>query len=144
MGDDMNITRLITAAAMSFGLLGGIGATAGPAAASTTPVAVYSNNSGWNAFAGYPAHMVKPRTLYLGADYGIYSLSWSHWTTTAYGYGTLKACGGAYGPCVIYTVSVTLEHVKVHDGIRYFATMEIRGHGTMWLVMNGYGNWIQI
>lgn len=81
--------------------------------ASTTPIAVYANNGGWTS-----GHSVEPRTIYLGADYGIYSLRWSRWSTTATGRGTLKACSGAYGPCETGTVTVTLEHIDSHDGVR--------------------------
>ena len=141
----MNIARIITAAAMSLGFIGGIAATAGPAAASTVPVRVYANNQGWTGTAAYPASSVKPRNLYLGADYGVYGLSWSHWTTTAYARGTLKACAGAFGPCEVYPVDVTLEHTSTHDGTQYFATMKYTSrHGTQWLVMDSYGDWIQI
>jgi hypothetical protein len=133
-GNAMTIRQILTAAVVSAGLLAGIAATAIPAAASTAPVAIYANNGGWVS-----GHSVEPRTIYLGADYGIYSMHWSHWSTSATGTGTLKAGSE------IATVTVYLSHIKSHGSVRYFATMHYTGRYSQWLVMStSFGWWVQI
>jgi hypothetical protein len=87
---------------------------------------------------------VRPHQFLLGADYSIGPMHWTRWTqTTAVGHGRYLACAGASGPCTKFTATLTLTHVKVHRGTRYFATMKITGkhRKAAWLVMSASLGW---
>jgi hypothetical protein len=104
-------------------------------AASASPVRLYGNN-------GWYSSSVKPSSFSLGqgGSPGVGGMRWSHWTTTAYGTGTLYL-DNCVPNCAIgheskYPISVTLQHAKMHGSTRYFATMEWRwyagGHLHTW------------
>jgi hypothetical protein len=116
------IRRIGIAIVASLSLIAG---TAGAASASTASVRVYSNN-GW--YSG----SVKPYGFSLGqgGSPGVGGMRWSHWTTAAYGTGTLyldNCIPYCYnGHESKYPISVTLQHVRMYGSTRYFATMEWR------------------
>jgi hypothetical protein len=135
-------------AALGLGLgLGASAASAASAAATVKPVVIYNDSNGW------ATPTVKPSHIYIGEGGApiVYKLKWSHWTITAYATGTLNEQRAGCTtptylcPTVNYPVGVTLQHVKTHDGTRYFATMKWSWyaggkHHVQWLVAGPYWN----
>lgn len=110
----------------------------GVASASIRPVVLY---------VGWSSHSVKPNHFYDIGDASLTHLHWTHWTHTAYARGVLCVSGeGAPGAGGCLVAGVTLSHIKIHNGTRYFATMKIstqdKGrHLVTWLVMGTGGHW---
>jgi hypothetical protein len=130
------IRAAIVSGALAAAVVAGTAATAQAAPAHRLPV-VYQGMAIWSA----PS--VRPHTLGLGADTEVSRLSWTHWNnSSAVGHGRFVACAGADGPCLKYTATLRLTHVKIHRGTRYFATLRLTGrhHKTLWLVMRS-GTW---
>jgi hypothetical protein len=103
-----------------------------PATASATirPV-LFNYDEGWHH------GKVKPTRIFVGANAPYFTgLAWSHWTSTAYGRGTLHqqstACMNHHPsyqcPYVGYRGSVRLWHVKTYRGRLYFSEMKWRYH----------------
>jgi hypothetical protein len=131
------------AAALAASLTAGVATatTAQAAPARKLPVAYLGSGAGsW----GQPS--VRPHAFLLGADWTISKLRWADWRQgSASGHGEYLACAGAAGPCTKFWAGLTLTHVRVHRGTRYFATMKITGkhRRTQWLVMNTRLGWWQ-
>jgi hypothetical protein len=109
------------------------------ASVSTYPVVYLGGMAG-----GWMGPSVRPRTLYLGADWTISGLRWADWgQQEASGHGTYDACAGAAGPCDRFWAAITVTDVRTHHGTRYFAAMKVTGTGqpTDWLVMDMFGVW---
>lgn len=82
---------------------------------------------------------VRPRAVFLGADWNIEKLRWSDWTRRdADGRGFYRACAGADGPCISFWARIRVRQVREHHGRRYFALMKLTGrHGKVkWLHMS--------
>jgi hypothetical protein len=96
---------------------------------------------------------IRPVDLDLGADWSISNLRWSSWSQRrAYGHGSYVESPDAGRPITKFEAAVTVMHVQVHYGDRYFAIMKITGiHGqviygkhqrVLWLDMNTHwGFW---
>jgi hypothetical protein len=90
---------------------------------------------------------IRPKILYLGADWTISRLHWSDWgQRRAVGRGYQVGCAGAGGPCQKYWTVLTVTRVQLHHRERYFSLMKlIGGHPRVqWLVMDTtMGVWTQ-
>jgi hypothetical protein len=99
-----------------------------PASAAGQPV-IYNYAEGWHH------GKVKPARIIVGANVPYLSgLAWSHWTSTAYGRGTLHlpsiACLDHHPsyqcPNIEHRSSVRLWDIKTHHGQPYFSEMRLR------------------
>lgn len=89
---------------------------------------------------------VRPRLLFLGADWAIRYLRWTSWSQRrADGHGFEDGCMGPAGrpPCDKFWATITATDVRQHDGSRYFAVMKLtsRSGHVEWLVMNTKFGW---
>lgn len=90
---------------------------------------------------------IRPKTLFLGADWNILKLHWTTWNARrAGGRGFYDACAGPAGgpPCVKFWGTVTATRVQRHHGHKYFAIMKVVGtRRQVRLVMNTKLGWWQ-
>jgi hypothetical protein len=127
--------RLIRRAAGAVGfvvVLGGVpGAVLAVSAQASTRPVVYNYAEGWRH------GRVKPHAIYIGANAPyVNRLSWTHWTSTAYGRGKLHKQSAhclVNNPSYLcpfhrYAVGVTLRRAETHNGIRYFSRMHWSYH----------------
>lgn len=112
------------------------GTPAGPSR--RTPVTYQGAGAGW------PHAARRPDDLALGTLWGVRRVSWSRWTdASAQGHGRLWACVSAGGPCLGFRADVTLSHVRVRSGTRYYTQLTLTGAGrrTQRLTMDRPGGW---
>jgi hypothetical protein len=144
----MKISKIITAAALSVGLLGGLAAAAGPALAATSHPAAASRIVPWTVYYSDSWHpwtvSTKPANIYFGAggSFNITRIDWSYlkyqgqslqwWARgSAQGFGTvnINTCHPvdcAHGRVLHYTYSIIdLSRVRYHNGQAYFSRIEV-------------------